>query len=259
MKFVFDLDGTICFQGQPVSETILTALEQLKLSGHEVIFASARPIRDLLPVIHERFHNYSLVGGNGSLISLDGKIIRAESFAAEQIAAIMQLIEAHQATYLIDSDWDYAYTGPSDHPILRNVDPSKRAKKVEVDTLQSIVKILIVTASDIEALAEQIALTGAVIHRHRHENIIDISPQNIHKWNALLQLGLQEKQFVAFGNDANDITMFQHAQHTVMIGHHIDLAPYADEAIPLEGNYEEQIAGKLRELAVRPFLTKHPL
>ncbi|MEC1535480.1 HAD hydrolase family protein [Bacillus sonorensis] len=53
MNFVFDLDGTICFEGQPVSEHLLMAFEELKAQGHEVIFASARPIRDLLPVLHE--------------------------------------------------------------------------------------------------------------------------------------------------------------------------------------------------------------
>lgn len=28
MKFVFDLDGTICFKGKPVSEKVLTALKE---------------------------------------------------------------------------------------------------------------------------------------------------------------------------------------------------------------------------------------
>jgi len=42
MIFVFDLDGTICFQGKPVSEKILTALAELANKGYEVIFASIR-------------------------------------------------------------------------------------------------------------------------------------------------------------------------------------------------------------------------
>ncbi|MDI3410861.1 HAD hydrolase family protein [Bacillus sonorensis] len=45
MNFVFDLDGTICFEGQSVSEHLLMSFEELKAQGHEVIFASARPIR----------------------------------------------------------------------------------------------------------------------------------------------------------------------------------------------------------------------
>ncbi len=80
MKFVFDLDGTICFNGKPVSEKILVSLETLVAHGHEVIFASARPIRDLLPVLHERFHAYPMIGGNGSLISKNGSIISFRLF-----------------------------------------------------------------------------------------------------------------------------------------------------------------------------------
>jgi Cof subfamily protein (haloacid dehalogenase superfamily) len=249
MKFVFDLDGTICFKGQPVTETILTCLEELTDKGHEIIFASARPIRDMLPVLHERFHSYDLIGGNGSLLSRAGSVIHAESFTAEDVQGILRLIEDHQATYLIDSDWDYSYTGPLDHPILGNVDPSGRAQRVAVDSLKSIVKILILTANDMERLAESLKDLGVVIHRHRNENVIDISPQNIHKWNALQRLGVREQEFIAFGNDANDISMFQQARHTVMIGHHEELAPYATESIPLEGSYEEAIVNKLKELA----------
>ena len=69
MKFVFDLDGTICFKGRPVSDELLKALEELVAQGHEVIFASARPIRDLLPVLHERVHHYPMIGGNGSMVA----------------------------------------------------------------------------------------------------------------------------------------------------------------------------------------------
>ena len=32
---------------------------------------------------------------------------------------IKQLIDEFDATYLIDSDWDYAYTGPQNHSILK--------------------------------------------------------------------------------------------------------------------------------------------
>ncbi|MFF2910559.1 HAD-IIB family hydrolase [Paenibacillus sp. NPDC057934] len=250
MKFVFDLDGTICFKGQPVSEMILTRLEELTHAGHEVIFASARPIRDMLPVLHERFHSFALIGGNGSLVSKEGQVQHAEAFSQEEVQEIHRLIEEHQATYLIDSDWDYAYTGPPDHPILNNVDPSELAKRLPVESLKSIVKILILTADDMEGLAESLKDLGVVIHRHRNENVIDISPQNIHKWNALQRLGVRKQEFIAFGNDANDISMFQQARHAVMIGYHEELAPYASESISLEGDCEGAIVNKLKALSV---------
>ncbi|EGQ1321415.1 hypothetical protein DA471_03030 [Staphylococcus aureus] len=55
MKFVFDIDGTLCFDGRLIDQTIIDTLLQLQHAGHELIFASARPIRDLLPVLPSVF------------------------------------------------------------------------------------------------------------------------------------------------------------------------------------------------------------
>ena len=64
MQFVFDIDGTLCFDGKTIEPTIINALQTLIQQGHEVIFASARPIRDLLPVLPDearwgQWHIYS--------------------------------------------------------------------------------------------------------------------------------------------------------------------------------------------------------
>ncbi|MFD0717024.1 HAD-IIB family hydrolase [Paenibacillus sp. GCM10027626] len=251
MQFVFDLDGTICFKGRPISETILCAIEQIEAERHEVIFASARPIRDMLPVLHERFHRHTLIGGNGALVSQQGTVTFAEAFTKEQAAALLQLITEHEATYLIDSDWDYAYTGPADHPILRQVDTARLAKQVDVASLSTYVKMLLLTATDMERLSERLSALDVIVHRHRNENVVDISPAGIHKWNALKQVGVAEQAFVAFGNDANDIPMFRTARHAVMIGHHDELAPYAAEVLALDEQIEAKVADKLIELARR--------
>lgn len=249
LKFVFDLDGTICFKGKPVSEKILACLDNISKKGHEVIFASARPIRDMLPVIHPRFHEYTLIGGNGSLISQNGKLIYSKEFEKSQLKKILALINEFQATYLIDGDWDYAYTGPDNHSILNNLDPAKLAKSVKVTSLNSIVKILILTASNMEELSQSLSLLDVVVHKHRNENVIDISPKGIHKWNALQVLGVKEGEYVAFGNDANDISMFEHAAYSVMVGYHPELAPFSKESIPMDIEYEIEIINKLEKLS----------
>lgn len=51
MKFIFDLDGTICFKGQPLTTEILQAFQKLEADGHDLMIASARPIRDIYPVL----------------------------------------------------------------------------------------------------------------------------------------------------------------------------------------------------------------
>lgn len=249
MKFVFDLDGTICFKGKPVSEKILTALEELTNKGHEVIFASARPIRDMLPVINKRFHHYPMIGGNGALIARDGKVIHSNAFSVQEINKMIELIEKFNATYLIDSEWDYAYTGANDHPILNNVDQGKLAQLIEIDLLPTIVKILILSSSDMDQMEEALAKLDVYINKHGNENVLDISPKGIHKWNALQTLGVKKGEYIAFGNDANDLTMFERALHTVMIGYHEELSQYAKETINLEGDYEQEIIHKLVQLS----------
>jgi len=249
LKFVFDLDGTICFKGQPISNSILQSLSELEESGIEVIFASARPIRDMLPVIDKSFHHYTMIGGNGSLISKEGKIIKSSSFSINEISEIKNLIKQYNATYLIDSEWDYAYTGPDTHPILQNLDPAKLAKMVSIESLNSIVKVLFLTSDNMDELAEKLSNLNVYVNKHGNENVLDISPSGINKWSALKSLGINENTYIAFGNDANDISMFENALHTIMIGYHEQLAPLAKESISLSADYEQEIAEKIRTLS----------
>lgn len=249
MQFVFDLDGTICFNGEPVSNSILDTLLELTKNGHEVIFASARPIRDIIPVLREDFHHYTMIGGNGSLISKQGEIMNVTSFSQETLNEITKLMEAFDATYLVDGNWDYAYTGPVDHPILQHVDPAKMAKLVTLDALYPVVKVLILTSKDNEQLAHKLSELDVYVNKHRNENVLDISPKGIHKWSALELLEMEKESYVAFGNDANDLTMFENAHHSVMIGHHEELARFAKEAIMDRENIEQKIVAKLQDLS----------
>lgn len=249
MKFVFDLDGTICFKGKPISTRIVQCLLELKSDGHEVIFASARPIRDMLPVLDTQLHSFPLIGGNGSLLYHQGKVIHATSFHEKDLKMIHDLIHQYEATYLIDSEWDYAYTGPADHPILDFLDPDNLAQRHPVASLNSIVKILLLSASNFQGLIDELQDLDIVVNLHTNENVVDISPSNIHKWSALSRFGVDEGDFIAFGNDTNDISMFQKARHSVMIGYHKGLSSFADEQIPLTGDYEGEIIRKLRELS----------
>lgn len=256
MNFVFDLDGTICFKGQPVSEKILYAIERLTREGHQVIFASARPIRDMLPVLHKRFYNYLMIGGNGSLISKNGAIKKAHSFSPTDVKNVLSLIQEFKADFLIDGDWNYSYTGPADHPILQNVDPAHLAKRVPLERLASIVKVLILSSTDNKQLAKKLEDLNLFVNHHTNEDVLDISPKGISKWSALESLGVKSNSYIAFGNDANDLTMFTHAFHTVMIGYHEELSTLATERISMNGDVEQEIVKKITALSAFQFCTK---
>ncbi|MFJ8263143.1 HAD-IIB family hydrolase [Rummeliibacillus sp. NPDC094406] len=251
MQFIFDLDGTICFGGKPVAESILYSLENLTEKGHEVIFASARPIRDMLPVLHKRFHGYKMIGGNGSLMCKNGNVKQNAEFDVITLEHIKRLMAEYHATYLIDSEWDYSYTGSADHPILKKLDIKKLAVNRPLEKLEHVVKIAILTSYNMVGLRKKLEKLDVIIHTHHQEGMLDISPCGIHKWSALQKLGVRKGKYIAFGNDANDVTMFENAQHSVMIGQHPLLAHYADESIEDDTLIEENIIEKLAELDKR--------
>ncbi|WP_064093485.1 HAD-IIB family hydrolase [Rossellomorea aquimaris] len=249
MHFVFDLDGTICFKGKPLSTKMVDCLLELIKSGNEVIFASARPIRDMLPVLDKRFHECTLIGGNGSLIYCRGKLICSTPFNNNELDEILSLIGKYNGTYLIDSDWDYSYTGPQNHPIKNNLDPGQLAQSKSITELQTIVKVLILTSFDFKELSRELKSLDVVVNEHKKENVLDISPKNINKWSALSSLGVKEQEFIVFGNDSNDIPMFEKAKYSVMVGRHDKLSILATDSISLEGDYEGKLVTKIRKLS----------
>ncbi|OAB42237.1 HAD-IIB family hydrolase [Paenibacillus glacialis] len=246
MKFVFDLDGTICFKGKPLSEGMVQVLDALVEKGHEIIFASARPIRDLLPVLPPHMQHFSMIGGNGAFVATGGHIISTIHFDQQIADSITKLIKTYEADYLIDSKWDYAYSGSSEHPIRRNVDPEQRAKNIHLDELNEIVKVVILHSYNERQLLEELQKLPIVTYMHGHEGIIDISPKGVDKWAGLQKMGIEPQKFIAFGNDANDVSMFKHAQRSVCVGEHTDLLQqFATDRIT---NEEEQVIQKIMEL-----------
>ncbi|OXM14430.1 HAD-IIB family hydrolase [Paenibacillus herberti] len=223
MKFIFDLDGTICFKGQPLSDAMVQALDFLVEKGHEIIFASARPIRDLLPILPSHMHHFPMVGGNGGFVATGGTILSTIAFDPATAASIIGLIRSFEAEYLIDSKWDYAYSGSEEHPIRRNLDPQQRATNIGIDELTEIIKVVILHSLDGQKMLEELLKLPIVIYRHASEDIIDISPLGIDKWTGLQKLGIMPQEFIAFGNDANDVSMFKHAKRAICVGDHADL------------------------------------
>ncbi len=78
-NIVFDLDGTICFDGINIDEKVLESIINLTKTEN-VIFALARPVRVMLPVLkpHKELKNCDLIGGNGTIVRKN-KIIHSEN------------------------------------------------------------------------------------------------------------------------------------------------------------------------------------
>ncbi|UVI28076.1 Cof-type HAD-IIB family hydrolase [Paenibacillus spongiae] len=245
MIFVYDLDGTICFKGKPLSDPMVRVLDSVKENGHEIVFASARPIRDLLPVLPAHMRHAPMVGGNGAFIKADGLNISTVHFEQPIAEEIIRLIKTYEADYLIDSAWDYAFSGNNDHPIRRNVDPEQRARNIRLEELNEIVKVVILRSLNAQLMAEELGNLPVVTYMHGTEAIIDISPVGVDKWTGLKALGIKPYEYIAFGNDANDVPMFRHAKRSICVGTHSDLMQLTLESVKSD---EEQVIHKILEV-----------
>lgn len=224
MHFVFDIDGTICFDGKTIESSIIEALNDLVEAGHEVIFASARPIRDMLPVLPKQFHKGRMVGGNGAFTYNNGDI-KVNYFNEDLLAKLVYIIEMNELTYLADSDWDYAYTGDQKHPIYHNINRAQ-TKNRQLKDLHKICKIVLFHPS--QEVINQLSALPIMVTSYKGENAIDISPLGINKVKGLLNLN--NDQFIAFGNDSNDQCLFEKATYSVCVGNQ-DVQRYATETI----------------------------
>ncbi|RJE86995.1 HAD family phosphatase [Paenibacillus sp. 1011MAR3C5] len=246
-KIVFDLDGTICFSGKPLSPAMIQALATLEGIGFDLIFASARPIRDLLPILPVHMHHYPMVGGNGAFVALGGEIITTSPFDKETLGQLICLITKYEAKYLMDGEWDYAYTGDDTHPIRRNLDPEGMASNLPYEQLGGIVKMVVLSSLNPGQLLVELQKLPVITYMHGSEDIIDISPRGVNKWEGLQVLGVRSQEFIAFGNDANDISMFQQAGRSICVGDHPELKRFATEQVM---NIEERVIEKIGEMVL---------
>ncbi|GIO35713.1 hypothetical protein J41TS12_05740 [Paenibacillus antibioticophila] len=72
---------------------------------------------------------------------------------------------------LIDSDWDYCYTGSDEHPIRRNLDPAGSARNLTIDELSLIVKIVVLQSKSFEQLSAELAQWPLVVSTHGNERL----------------------------------------------------------------------------------------
>lgn len=217
MNFVFDVDGTLSFDGRSIGPEIRAAIQALERQDHRVIFASARPIRDLLPIVSE-FKNATLIGGNGSIVSVAHERRVIAPIEMTDFLQIKTLIDRFNLDYVVDDEWNYSAKQPPRAPILRQLDPASLAKNVSLSQIKNPIKTILVNLSTTRQaeLSQYLRVeTSLEIVEHANEGNLDLTARKINKLTTLRQLGIN--QFIGFGNDQNDLQMLQLATHSVWV------------------------------------------
>lgn len=146
MNFIFDIDGTICNNGRyidPVIEKTIIALSMEK----NVIFASARPIRDMLPLMDRALHQHLLIGCNGGVYYQNGNFGKTRHFDKEQIASALQFLTENNVPYVLDGDWFFSISKKAHpfHEYIRSL--SNFEKKQDQLIAMGVTKLLVLDMS----------------------------------------------------------------------------------------------------------------
>jgi len=234
MVYVFDLDGTLCFCGKEIHPQIISQLQRIEAEGNSLVFASARPIRDMLPLLNEHFSQHFLIGGNGSIISQKGKIEVVKPLAEEDYLTLKALISKYEVDYLVDSHWNYSLQNRNDAlaNINSKVDALKLANNLPLDDIGTCIKcnLLNIPETLYEELIQAVDELDVVKIIHSGSQSIDIVAKGINKYETFMKyFGVTD--YAAFGNDNNDIELLENAKFGVCVGDNPNAQRVADQVI----------------------------
>ena len=202
-----------------VSERITNELIKIK-SDHQIIFASARPVRDMLPLLSDSLHDCLMVGCNGGMAWKDGEIIFSNSFENAHASDLVDTLKSLSPPYVLDGSWSYSFsdTPHNFHRYIEALSDGKKDEKQIID--EGVSKILVLDSQARPHIDHLFKERGYKfnIHHHKSDDLFDITPQIDNKYLALKKLDVDFQRTIAFGNDANDFAMLKHAKTAVFLG-----------------------------------------
>lgn len=214
---VFDIDGTISFDGETIGQEIIIAIENLIKRGNKVILASARPIRDMIPLIskYKVLNDLDLIGGNGTIVRINQQI-KCEEILESDVKKIIKIAEEIDNKLLIDGDWNYYYNGPKNIELYNRISSCITAKNVPYTELSKVIKMIVLT-KNISDLKLECLEQKYHINCYDEEEMIDILPVNVNKYLSLKKY-FKINSYIAFGNDVNDIELLDNAERAFIVG-----------------------------------------
>ncbi|QRZ61417.1 HAD-IIB family hydrolase [Rothia sp. ZJ932] len=239
MHFVFDVDGTTSFNGMTIEPEVCEAFRRLIAAGHTVVLASARPIRDILPMLPADLKDITCIGANGALIYEDGEVRVRAVIDAEAFNRVRELILEHTVDFVADSSRHYAYSLPHNHFLIERIDVNQLDTRVEFAQLKRATKVMMLNITDRalhQFLHDEVSKLKVEVAEHDDPTgaNIDLTAAGVHKQAALTEL-LDGAPYIAFGNDTNDIEMLQGASYAVAVGPKEEIIALGDTAVDARG------------------------
>lgn len=243
--FVFDLDGTIVYEGRPLEKHYERVLRNIKLAGHNIYFATGRSLRDFLPILPQWCHQEPRVLFGGGLVFAADEI-KAEYFLPKKnLCEIINFLEDKHINYLVDGS-DTFYHPTSEHWLYSDILALTGQHKLDsVDNIiaEGAYKVLVLDVNWRGYFDSYVQSQELVIKHHLYHSCFDIMPSQVNKYKGLCHLALPSAENVfVFGNDHNDLELMQEFPNSILFGDHPELIKHAkvkiDYSSELFNNFE---------------------
>ncbi len=235
---VLDLDGTLLTDSKTLSEYTINVLNKKLDEKNIIVFATARPYRDLAGLLPESLMNNPLICDNGSTVFYQGKKIFNMTLDSQKASRIIKYFFEHGYEEIAFEMNDELYA---------NFDVSKffgnyAYNQFSINELKpyDINRILIFSEKKIEEkLVENIPFECNCILTD-NAKLCQIMETNVDKWTAIKFIteyfNYDNSEIIAIGNDRNDIEMIKNADLGVAMQNAINELKAIADQVTLHSN-----------------------
>lgn len=227
---VIDLDGTLLNSEKGISKRNIEALQTVKNSGVELVFATARPPRavkipnvDLESIGTMIFYNGAMMKGKD--VKLSNHIGISSRVASEVMDFILEIDADAMMSVEIKDKWfshrllDYASGN------FMKIDHNPEIVDMDILKSQEVTKILITDFNAASLLQTRYGDVLNIIETDNHQ-LIQIMDKNADKEKAVRKLveikGYSMDEVMCFGDDYNDLSLFMACGYSVAMENGIE-------------------------------------
>ncbi|MDR2976394.1 MAG: HAD family hydrolase [Streptococcaceae bacterium] len=260
-----DLDGTtLQDDGKTISDFTIETIKKVEALGHTVVITTGRPYRLAIDFYNQLGMQSPMVNFNGALVSVphdkNWKYTHKRYIPKNFVFDLLR----HQQTFdlnFVAAEYRRKFflnNFQNADPAVFGVERFEVYNRLRSDRLTSNPYCVLLSSRAEDRIGQ-----AKILQMHYHNeisvsawggpnNILEVVPHGVNKAYGLEKvikaLGYTRDQLIAFGDEFNDVEMFQFAQTGYALKNASErLVGHADEILPWTNN-EDGVARKLQEL-----------
>ncbi|KFX04003.1 hypothetical protein KP22_14205 [Pectobacterium betavasculorum] len=245
--FVFDIDGTIVFNNVHLSKSLESEILKLSAIGM-VIFATARPFRDVKQVLPNTLWSSDIVCMNGSAY-YKNQVPQKVKYIKENVAGdVIDYLLSSNVPFVADNDEGFYLTN-------HDIDFFQYTKRCGIEPISNIeymkergvCKIQVFDKNHIGYFSD---IDDVVVHDYSNVGFFDISSTLVDKSDLIFEFNLKHYYVTAFGNDVNDVEILKNSDLSICVGNNATLTEFCNYAIKpgLSGDLECEVLSFIQRI-----------